>query len=123
MFSSTTPLPKPTALSVATVHLVPCAHLAPYVLGEKETRHVSPVLLVHIVLIAVHVSTVLVDISLYLHLGCLSTCPTHVRRDTDFHVRLVAAVEFLELLCSGLWWNHRWSKQGENLSNKQTMSW
>ena len=66
MYSSTTPLLKPTAPSVATVHLVP------YVLGEKETR------LVQIVLIAVHVSTVLVDISLYLHLGCLSTCPTHL---------------------------------------------
>ena len=77
MNSSTTPLLKPTAPSVATVHLAPYAHLAPYVLGEKETRHVSPALLVHIVLIAVHVPTVLVDIFLYLHLGCLSTCPTH----------------------------------------------
>ena len=77
MYSSTTPLLKPTAPSVATVHLAPYAHLAPYVLGEKETRHVSPALPVHIVLIAVHVPTVLVDIFLYLHLGCLSTCPTH----------------------------------------------
>ena len=73
MYSSTTPLLKPTAPSVATVHLAPSAHLAPYVLGEKETRHVSPALLVHIVLIAVHVRTVLVDISLFLHQGCLST--------------------------------------------------
>ena len=77
MYSSTTPLLKPTAPSVATVHLAPCAHLAPNVLGEKETRHVSPALLVHIVLIVVHVSNVLVDISLSFHLGGLATCSTH----------------------------------------------